>query len=247
MQIFIIAILLGLIPASIAKKKGYSFAKWWFYGAMLFIVALPAALLLKPNEKLRECPKCAELVKEKAKVCKHCGNELEPVLEEEKKRLKRINQKEGHIPTGLAITVILGAIAYFIWLGYVSCNNPNSEIAKEYLKLPNLSSEHEEKPTLEIISWRVDNEYSLLKVRGEIKNLSDQKQENVIAVVDFRNKEGILVKTGEMLIRYNPLMPGQTSSFEVTETYTPEIKKYNLYFHDILGRDITSKMAKEKE
>lgn len=31
---------LGLIPAFIAKEKGYSFGLWWFYGWMLFIVAI---------------------------------------------------------------------------------------------------------------------------------------------------------------------------------------------------------------
>ena len=35
-----IAALLGLIPANIAKNKGYSFGLWWFYGWMLFIVAI---------------------------------------------------------------------------------------------------------------------------------------------------------------------------------------------------------------
>ena len=35
-----IAALLGLIPANIAKEKGYSFGLWWFYGWMLFIVAI---------------------------------------------------------------------------------------------------------------------------------------------------------------------------------------------------------------
>lgn len=36
----IIAAALGLIPATIAKQKGYSFGLWWFYGWMLFIVAI---------------------------------------------------------------------------------------------------------------------------------------------------------------------------------------------------------------
>ena len=31
---------LGLIPASIARKKGHSFALWWFYGWMLFLVSM---------------------------------------------------------------------------------------------------------------------------------------------------------------------------------------------------------------
>ena len=35
-----VAAALGLIPANIAKKKGHSFGLWWFYGWMLFIVAI---------------------------------------------------------------------------------------------------------------------------------------------------------------------------------------------------------------
>jgi hypothetical protein len=42
--------LLGLIPGAIASKKGRSFALWWFFGAMLFIVALPMAILMKPAD-----------------------------------------------------------------------------------------------------------------------------------------------------------------------------------------------------
>lgn len=40
--LIILAIAAGLacIPASIAKNKGYSFGLWWFYGWMLFIVAI---------------------------------------------------------------------------------------------------------------------------------------------------------------------------------------------------------------
>lgn len=44
MEYYLITLLiaagLGLIPANIAKKKGYSFGLWWFYGWMLFIVAI---------------------------------------------------------------------------------------------------------------------------------------------------------------------------------------------------------------
>lgn len=51
MEILIVAVLLGLIPAAIASKKGRSFATWWFFGAMLFIVALPMALMMKPKDE----------------------------------------------------------------------------------------------------------------------------------------------------------------------------------------------------
>lgn len=40
MEYIVVAVLLGLLPAWIAKNKGYSFGLWWFYGSMLFIVAI---------------------------------------------------------------------------------------------------------------------------------------------------------------------------------------------------------------
>ena len=41
-SLVVLAIAAGLafIPASIARNKGYSFGLWWFYGWMLFIVAI---------------------------------------------------------------------------------------------------------------------------------------------------------------------------------------------------------------
>jgi hypothetical protein len=48
MDFLVIAILIGLLPGYLAQKKGRSFVPWWIYGALLFIVALPHALLMKP-------------------------------------------------------------------------------------------------------------------------------------------------------------------------------------------------------
>lgn len=42
-----VAALLVLIPATIAKNKGYSFGVWWFYGFVLWIIALIHSLCLK--------------------------------------------------------------------------------------------------------------------------------------------------------------------------------------------------------
>jgi cytochrome c-type biogenesis protein len=41
-------LLLGLIPAFIARRKGRSFFTWWFFGISFLPIALPLALLLKP-------------------------------------------------------------------------------------------------------------------------------------------------------------------------------------------------------
>jgi hypothetical protein len=82
MEVVIIAVILGLIPGMIAEKKGHSGVGWWLFGSLLFIVALPAALLLSTRpeaiakERVAEgrfpCPSCSEFILPSVKICHFC-------------------------------------------------------------------------------------------------------------------------------------------------------------------------------
>lgn len=83
MEFLLLAAIIGLIPAYIAYKKGRSFFLWWFFGLLLWIVAMPCALLMKSDpygvakiEGLIQCEYCAEWVKKEALICKYCKTEI---------------------------------------------------------------------------------------------------------------------------------------------------------------------------
>lgn len=51
-----LAAVLGIIPGSIARDKGYSFGLWWFYGWMLFIVAIIHVSLIPDKNNTSYAP-----------------------------------------------------------------------------------------------------------------------------------------------------------------------------------------------
>ncbi len=109
MEILILAPILGLITAAIAKSKGRSFFLWWIYGALLFIIALIHILLVSPKD-VKKCPACAETVKAEAKICKHCQTKITPITSKPKKK-ESINSILLFI-----ILVIIGTVAaLYIW------------------------------------------------------------------------------------------------------------------------------------
>jgi hypothetical protein len=90
-----------------------------------------------------------------------------------------------------------------------------------------------------LISSRMSRSYGYINATGEVKNSSTQPLKNVEAVAVFRTKDGTFVKTSSAIVKYNPILPGQISPFEVMDTDNPEIKSFEISFKELGGGTIT--------
>lgn len=94
---------------------------------------------------------------------------------------------------------------------------------------------------LEILSWSWSGpSYGYAKASGQVKNISDHTLDNVVAVVTFYDSKGTFITSDNALIEYNPILPNQTSPFEVMATWNPAMNKAFLEFKHLMGGTIAT-------
>lgn len=88
-------------------------------------------------------------------------------------------------------------------------------------------------------SWHADA-YGFVHAKGQVRNATDVKLEGVQAIVSFFTDDGTFIASDSAFLEFNPLMPGQTSPFEVIAQYNPRMKSARLEFGFFAGRKLRS-------
>ncbi len=98
---------------------------------------------------------------------------------------------------------------------------------------------------LELLDWNWSSSHGYVTAKGQVENISDKSLRNVEAVVTFDDKDGGFITSSSALIEFNPILPGQTSPFSVTETHNPAMKKASIQFKFLMGGTISTYREKK--
>jgi hypothetical protein len=92
---------------------------------------------------------------------------------------------------------------------------------------------------VQLSSFNGSKAFGYITVFGQVKNVSEEPLDDVVAVVEYFTKSGQFVKSDSALIEYTPLLVGQTSPFEVVTSDNAAIADFKVSFRHLLGRPIT--------
>lgn len=87
-------------------------------------------------------------------------------------------------------------------------------------------------------NWNMDGDF--VHGTGEVTNVSTSPLKNIEASLSIYTSDDTFIKDASGIIKYNPILPGQTSSFEVIDTANPEMKNAKLKLNELFGSEITS-------
>ncbi len=134
----------------------------------------------------------------------------------------------------------IGIILILFFLGGCSVRENENELAKDKSIFTFV-----EETKLELIKWNFTNSENYFYVKGLVKNISSKSIESVEAIAICSDKNDEFVTSDNAMIEYSPLLPGQTSPFEVMVKYNPEIKSARVSFKQIGGGELMTKHSEK--
>ena len=168
-----------------------------------------------------------ESAKVEANLCSHCKKEIPAGAKKCPFCQSDLREWWNRHP------VLTGVIALFI-LGSVGSAVSGSSSSTGSAG----TSQTNDTPQLQLLSYGCSTDYGYFHITGQVKNIAGQSLKNVEAVGTAYAKDGTFINSDSALIEYNPILPDQTSPFEVLMTDNPAMQKCNVDFKFLMGGSV---------
>ena len=80
--------------------------------------------------------------------------------------------------------------------------------------------------------------YGYCTISGRVKNISEHALSNIEVVGRWSDKNSTYEVTNDAMLEFNPLLPGQSSSFRVMHTDNPQLRWYRVNFKEFSGEEV---------
>ena len=188
---------------------------------------------------LIKCPDCGKDVSDVAPVCPNCGR---PISAPRAGQGSATGQEKKTSPKVIGCLALL-LLGLGLWvIGSLTSNGPSSSPSSGITNPP-LPTE----PQLELVKYTWHTEYGYAILEGQVRNISSQALEHVAAVASYYDANGDFITSSDTLIKFNPILPGQTSPFSVMTTENPAMKKARVEFKELMGGTISFRNAESKK
>lgn len=140
--------------------------------------------------------------------------------------------------------LVIGLIIVGVAVLIISSMNSKPSASPAAGEIPRTTEEVvSDEVELNLVSMRCYWEYDYYFITGEVKNVTNRSLENVAAVGSVYSKDEQFISSDETLIKYSPILAGQTSPFQVMLRYNPEMKDCKLSFKYLFGGTINSEKS----
>lgn len=186
---------------------------------------------------MTKCRSCGQDVAPDAKFCPQCGAQFGSAP------TKTGDGIAGKIAIGCGAFLVIGVVVLLVvCLGAVSkTTTPSYTPPGTASQTPGSSAGIESEPKLERLafSWHEESDFAICD--GQVKNISSEPLSDVEAVVTFKDNKGGFITSEDAFVKYNPILPGQISPYEVMATWNPAMHSASVEFKTLMGGTIKTR------